>query len=67
MAKREVDRVYIKGNELRCPICNRNKFWKRKTLMNTSGATFFGFDWLNREAINYICDYCGYIYWFWEE
>ena len=32
--------------------------------MNTPGATFFGVEWANKEAQNYICNRCGYIYWF---
>lgn len=35
--------------------------------MNTSGATLFGLDWANRNADNYICEYCGHILWFWQE
>ncbi len=54
----------MKGNALTCPICAGEEFWMRKTLMNTTGATFVGLDWANREAQNYICDNCGYILWF---
>lgn len=32
--------------------------------MNTKGMTFFKLDWANKEAENYICDSCGYVYWF---
>ena len=54
----------IKGKKLVCPHCNETKFWTRQTLMNTRASTFFGFDWLNRKAQNYICDNCGYVLWF---
>ncbi|WP_371001143.1 hypothetical protein [Muriicola sp. E247] len=54
----------IKGKELKCPICENDTFWMRKTLMNTKGMTFFKLDWANKQAENYICDSCGYVYWF---
>ena len=50
--------------ELICPICGGKRFYDRKTLMNTAGMTFLGYDWLNAEATNFICADCSYIYWF---
>ena len=63
-AKEEADIHMINGVQLICPICKHDKFWIRKTLMNTPAATFFGVEWANKEAENYICNHCGYIYWF---
>ncbi|SES88139.1 hypothetical protein [Anaerobranca gottschalkii] len=63
--RKEAKEVKIGEKILECPICNHKKFWKRQTLMNTAGATFFGFDWANKEAVNFICNSCGYIMWFW--
>ncbi len=58
-------KVYeVMGRKLKCPICEYGKFWTRTTLMNTAGATFFGFDWANKEAQNYVCGQCSYILWF---
>ena len=54
----------IFGNKLECPVCKHNKFWSRETLMNTPGLTFFGLEWANRRAQNYICEQCGHILWF---
>jgi len=54
----------INGVQLKCPFCKHDQFWKRKTLMNIPAATFFGVEWANKEAQNYICNKCGYIYWF---
>ena len=34
--------------------------------MNTRGASFFNFDWANQEAVNHVCDQCGYVFWFLE-
>jgi predicted nucleic-acid-binding Zn-ribbon protein len=56
----------VTGNRLQCPICRHKRFWERKTLMNTSGMTFLGFEWANRKATNYVCENCGYVYWFLE-
>jgi uncharacterized protein YbaR (Trm112 family) len=52
------------GHRLVCPVCTHHLFWSRETLMNTRGASFFNLDWANKEATNYICGSCGYVYWF---
>ncbi|SFH71852.1 hypothetical protein SAMN05192551_102318 [Tindallia magadiensis] len=62
--KKNARKIEIKGNSLVCPVCSADEFWERETLMNTAGATFLGFDWANKPAKNYICDNCGYVYWF---
>jgi predicted nucleic-acid-binding Zn-ribbon protein len=54
----------IDGEILKCPICNHDNFWFRRTKMNTTGMTLFRLDWLNKSAESYICDNCGYVYWF---
>ncbi len=65
MGKQQEAKTYqVKGHHLKCVICGHDHFWTRTTLMNTSGASFFGFDWANKEADNYICDNCGYVHWF---
>lgn len=56
--------VSIKGNELICPVCKGKSFWTRKTLMNTRGLTLFDLDWANKNATNYVCNHCGYVFWF---
>ncbi|MDW7674134.1 MAG: hypothetical protein SCK28_06310 [Bacillota bacterium] len=67
MSQNEVKQYEVNGNTLICPICGYNEFWTRTTLMNTRGATFFGFDWANQEATNYVCNKCGYVLWFLEK
>ncbi|MGL5255452.1 MAG: hypothetical protein ACRC76_00330 [Proteocatella sp.] len=64
MSEKKVSEREIKGNKLECPICKGKLFWDRTTLMNTAEASFFGFDWANKQAQNYICDNCGYVMWF---
>lgn len=54
----------VYGKKLVCPHCGGEKFWTRETLMNTRASTFFGFDWANRKAQNYVCNKCGYVFWF---
>ena len=62
--KIEVKEYKVQGQQLVCPICGHKKFWSRETLMNTTGMTFFGIEWANKKATNYVCNNCGYIYWF---
>jgi hypothetical protein len=54
------------GHKLICPVCSYDHFWSRKTLMNTRGSTLVNLDWANRNAVNYICERCEYIFWFFE-
>ncbi len=67
LAKEEVSARSVDGHPLTCPVCDHDQFWKRQTLMNTPGMTFFGLDWANKQAVNYICAGCGYILWFMHE
>jgi len=62
----EAQEVTVAGNTLVCPVCGGKKFWERETLLNTAGATFLGFDWANRNAKNYVCGNCHYMFWFHE-
>jgi hypothetical protein len=57
----------IRNRYLKCQICGHDRFWKRKTLLNTPGLTFLGVEWANKQADNFICDSCGYIFWFLKE
>ncbi len=66
-SKKEIMEFEIKGRKLTCPICGSTRFWTRKSLLNTRGLTFMELDWANKQAINYICDGCDYIVWFFEE
>lgn len=67
MAREESQEVLKHGKKLLCAVCEHDRFWSRTTLMNTKGATFFGVDWANKEAVNYVCEQCGYIFWFFED
>lgn len=54
----------VKGHKLTCPVCGQDRSWTRRTLMNTSAMTFFGFDWADKKADNYVCGNCGHVLWF---
>jgi DNA-directed RNA polymerase subunit RPC12/RpoP len=54
----------VEGKAVPCPICGHDRFWTRKTLMDTRGASLFGVDWVNPTAMNYICNRCGHVLWF---
>lgn len=70
MAFQEFDRgdgtieVDAFGRKLACVVCGNTRFHERNSLLNTRGAAFFNVDWLNKQATNYICAQCGYIFWF---
>lgn len=67
MGRRDAQEVQKAGQTLKCPVCEHDRFWSRRTLMNTRAFTLFDFDWANRTAVNYVCDNCGYIFWFFED
>lgn len=64
LEKQEPGARIVADHPLRCPICEHERFWKRKTLMNTPGLTFFGVEWANRQAVNFVCERCGHVLWF---
>ncbi|MCY7293560.1 MAG: hypothetical protein LH615_15390, partial [Ferruginibacter sp.] len=61
---REPEVVEVRGNKLVCQICSSDKFWNRNAQLNTSVASFFGFDWANKSATCFVCADCTYVYWF---
>jgi len=64
MSNHPAEEIIVSGKKLVCPICEHTHFITRKSLLNTRGLTFFNLDWANKSAMNYICDHCGYIFWF---
>lgn len=54
----------VAGRPVQCPHCANTTFESRKILLNTRGATFFNFDWLNRHATVLTCTRCGRLEWF---
>ena len=64
--KKEAKQVSIKGQKLKCVVCNHDKFTFRTAQLNTSGMTSLGLDWLNDSAYCYVCENYTYIHWFTE-
>ncbi len=62
--KKESKERIIKGHKLNCIVCKNDTFWTRESLMSTRGMTLINLDWANKSAQNFICDSCGYVYWF---
>jgi len=56
--------VIINERVLTCPVCGGDQFWQRETQLNTVGMSFMNLDWANKSALNYVCDDCGYMFWF---
>jgi DNA-directed RNA polymerase subunit RPC12/RpoP len=56
--------VQVGERRLACTVCGHQQFHERNSMLNTRVATFFRVDWANKEATNYICAECGYIFWF---
>ncbi len=74
MTRTEIERgdgtVEVQVGEARrlaCAVCGGQRFHERNSLLNTRAATFFRFDWANKQATNYICAECGFIFWFMEQ
>jgi hypothetical protein len=64
LKKKEPQTVEVSGVQLKCPICTNKLFWTRNAQLNTSVASFFGFDWANRSATCFVCSNCTHISWF---
>jgi hypothetical protein len=60
----DAEQVAIGTALLKCQVCTHDRFLTRTALLNTAGASFFGFDWANRSATCYVCESCGYVHWF---
>ncbi|WAC18904.1 hypothetical protein OVA24_16860 [Luteolibacter sp. SL250] len=54
-------RFRVGGVPLVCPLCAHDEFDRRSMLMNTTGMSFFGMDWLNKSACALVCRKCSRI------
>jgi DNA-directed RNA polymerase subunit RPC12/RpoP len=52
------------GRQLTCPHCGHDRFWRRRTMLNSLARTFLGSDWRDPSALTFICERCGRIEWF---
>ncbi|RKN72971.1 hypothetical protein [Paenibacillus ginsengarvi] len=60
--------MYAAGQtKIHCPCCRNDTFDKDYRQLNSRGATFFGLDWVNRNATILVCKRCTYIAWFMDD
>ncbi len=52
------------GVEAQCVVCSHDRFWFRRTMLNTAGMSFLGLEWANKEAANLVCNRCSHMMWF---
>jgi hypothetical protein len=52
------------GVQVRCAHCSGELFQEREALLNTTGASLVGLDWLNKSGTALVCERCGLIQWF---
>jgi hypothetical protein len=57
-------RFFVKDKQLHCLVCGADRFTEREVLLNTSGATFMGFDAFNKAAVGAVCTSCGFVHHF---
>ena len=60
-------RYQAAGFTVKCPHCQGVEFEGSKVLLNTTGMTFIGLDWLNSEAFVLKCLHCSRLQWFADE
>ena len=60
----EASTVYVKSKQLRCPVCDHDRFTSHKAVMAGRGLAFLDWEWAGRQAQNHACACCGYVYWF---
>jgi predicted RNA-binding Zn-ribbon protein involved in translation (DUF1610 family) len=56
--------VMLDEKPLTCPACGNQLFIERGFLLNTRSGEFFGLAWADDKASNFVCNRCGYIFWF---
>lgn len=55
------------GVMLQCPSCGYDRFDLDFRQLNTTGLSFFGLDWANKNAAILVCQRCTHISWFMKE
>jgi hypothetical protein len=59
--KEKAEEIYVRGNKIKCPVCENLKFWKYTVSHNSPEASIFGFDAINHQIEIYTCGSCGYM------
>ncbi|GAA3138376.1 hypothetical protein GCM10010466_31650 [Planomonospora alba] len=52
------------GLALQCDTCRNETFEYHRWKLQTTGMTFMGLDWANRDATCFVCTECRRIHWF---
>jgi hypothetical protein len=52
------------GKRVRCFHCDGEVFTEHEALLNTTGATAVGLDWLDKSGTALMCANCGFLLWF---
>lgn len=62
VAQSEYRLATVAGRRLSCLICGAGEFWRSKIMFNTREATFWGFDWADRQGEAATCRSCGFVH-----
>jgi predicted nucleic-acid-binding Zn-ribbon protein len=60
----EPARYQAVGVQVRCTHCKGEVFQEKEALLNTTGATLAGVDWLDQSGTALVCENCGLIQWY---
>jgi hypothetical protein len=62
--KDEPEAFTSNGKEIKCLVCQNDKFWQTEAQLNKALSTFFHLNWTDETATCLVCTECGYILWF---
>ena len=60
----EPARYQAAGVQIRCTHCKGELFQEKEALLNTTSATLFHLDWLDKSGTALLCEDCGLIQWY---
>lgn len=54
----------ILGKQLRCLVCDHDRFTHRVVVMPSPRFAFFDLEWFSPRADVQVCARCGHVHWF---